>query len=214
MVVHQLAERKEMSPKVNRLLFLWCAPDVFSRPSVLKIPRKNVSYYAACILPSFYFFFRTIRVRWEAYPFINWRKMTTTLADLHDAVVGSLEKNGRYKQLQAEIRAHLFELLTNESQRPTSPSPDDFLINELIREYLDFNGYTNSLSVFVRETASPGDPMNRDFLGQALNVTPHRHIPILYSLTASSSPDAASSPVHAPVSHSDSDDGFFEIAGE
>jgi lisH domain-containing protein FOPNL len=130
--------------------------------------------------------------------------MTATLADLHDAVVSSLKDNGRYEQLQSEIRRHLFALLTDPSPAAPSASPDDFLVQELIREYLSFNGYSNSLSVFLRETASPPDPMNRDFLSQALNASAHRHVPLLYSLAP---PPGA--PRGAP--RASPDGGFFEI---
>jgi hypothetical protein len=72
----------------------------------------------------------------------------------------------------------LFGLLTDDTIEP-SQSQECFLINELIREYLQFNGYSNSLSVFVR------DPINHNFLAHMLNIQqPHRLIPLLYTLTA------------------------------
>jgi hypothetical protein len=81
---------------------------------------------------------------------------------------------------------------------------------------LQFNGYSNSLSVFVRETAAKPDPINRDFLAQALNIKhPHRLIPLLYTLTA---PKDESRPGDDPVPPArdepeciSDDEGFFEI---
>ena len=48
-------------------------------------------------------------------------------------------------------------------QRP--PVPDEnLLINELIREYLAFNKYRNTLSVLITEAGQPAMPLDRDFL--------------------------------------------------
>lgn len=148
--------------------------------------------------------------------------MTATAAQLHDAVVDTLKDTGRYEKIKAGIRQELFNLLTGD-EKPDSGdvSKENFLINELIREYLQFNGYTNSLSVFMRETGHPEEPMNREFLSQTLNIVPHRLIPMLYSMTATV--DEEEHVVHTKVqpnagdldpgseTASDEDDGFFEI---
>ena len=34
-------------------------------------------------------------------------------------------------------------------------SPEAVLVNELIREYLEYNGYTHTVSVFLAESGSP-----------------------------------------------------------
>ena len=148
--------------------------------------------------------------------------MTATAAQLHDAVVATLKETGRYEKIKAGIRQELFNLLTGGDHPDSSSiSKENFLINELIREYLQFNGYTNSLSVFMRETGHPEEPMNRDFLSQTLNIVPHRLIPILYSMTATTDEDEHV--IHTKVdpdavnldsgseTASDEDDGFFEI---
>jgi lisH domain-containing protein FOPNL len=141
--------------------------------------------------------------------------MSATLGELNDAVVAALKESGRYESIRAEIRKQLFELLTHDTIEP-SQSQECFLINELIRHYLQFNGYSNSLSVFVRETAAKPDPINREFLAQALNIKhPHRLIPLLYTLTAAKD---ESGQLDDPVAlardeapHVSDDEGFFEI---
>lgn len=112
--------------------------------------------------------------------------MTTTAAELKDAVVSALTDNGRIEKINAEIRAEIFSLLTEDFQVPAQNeiTRENFVINELIREYLQFNGYSNSLSVFLRETNQPDEPMDRNFLSQAVNVEPHTQIPILYTMTS------------------------------
>ena len=147
--------------------------------------------------------------------------MTATAAQLHDAVVAALKENGRYDRIKGEIRKEVFQLLTgDDAKRQTNEQErENFLINELIREYLQFNGYNNSLSVFMRETGQPDEPMNREFLAQSLNVVPHRLIPILYSMTCE---DDGARVVRVTTDHetviesdseamSDDSAGFFEI---
>lgn len=111
--------------------------------------------------------------------------MTTTAAELKDAVVSALTDNGRIEKINAEIRQELFSLITQDCKKPDQNeiTRENFVINELIREYLQFNGYSNSLSVFLRETNQPDEPMDRNFLSQTVNVEPHTQIPILYTMT-------------------------------
>lgn len=111
--------------------------------------------------------------------------MTTTAAELKDAVVSALTDSGRIEQINAEIRQEIFSLITQDCEKPPQNeiTQENFVINELIREYLQFNGYSNSLSIFLRETNQPDEPMDRNFLSQAVNVDPHSQIPILYTMT-------------------------------
>lgn len=161
--------------------------------------------------------------------------MSASLGDLNDAVIGSLRESGKLQKITAEIRAEIFKILT--SDKPDNDDiplcKENFIINELIREYLEFNGYTNTLSVFMGETGQPEEPMDRDFLAHSLDVLPHNQIPILYSMTSKGgsmnqsiiSKDKPSSkqtqkvaPVKVPPLYGDSDssesDGFFEIKGK
>lgn len=57
-----------------------------------------------------------------------------------------------------------------EEQRP-EPCNENLIINELIREYLIYNSYRDTLSVFLPESGQPQTrPFDRDFLVQQLNV--------------------------------------------
>ena len=144
------------------------------------------------------------------------------VTELHDAVLSSLKESGKLKQLSAQIRAEIFHmLLKDQTQSESTPRcRENYIINELIREYLQFNGYSNSLSVFLRETGQPEDPMNRQFLAQSLNVVPHSQVPLLYSLTSrenrTNTQDSDDEPImHQTVEedtvHGFPSNGFFEI---
>lgn len=62
---------------------------------------------------------------------------------------------------------------------------ENVLINELIREYLEYNNYHNTLSVFLPETGQPKTTsFTRTFLQQQLNVQDNNtQVPLLYGLT-------------------------------
>jgi FOP N terminal dimerisation domain len=58
-----------------------------------------------------------------------------------------------------------------DAPRP-QPSDENLLINELIREYLIYNGYRDTLSVFIPETGQPQQrPFDRTFLSQQLRIS-------------------------------------------
>lgn len=66
----------------------------------------------------------------------------------------TLEKRGALAQIKARIRAEVFNALDDRSEpRPTLPR-ENLLINELIREYLEYNKYKYTASVL---TAGIGD---------------------------------------------------------
>ena len=79
-------------------------------------------------------------------------------------------------------------------------SKENLLINELIREYLKYNNYNHSLSVFLSESGQPADPpferythtyiyiyiyICRDILSKELRIIEDKTtilFPLLYSL--------------------------------
>lgn len=52
-------------------------------------------------------------------------------------------------QLKARIRAEVFNALDDQSEPRPALSHDNLLINELIREYLEFNKYRYTASVLT-----------------------------------------------------------------
>ncbi|CAJ1357323.1 unnamed protein product [Effrenium voratum] len=91
--------------------------------------------------------------------------MTASLDELKQALIETLETRGVLGQVKAKVRAEIFAALDDEQvQRPQLPR-ENALINELIREYLEYNGYYHSLSVLLPETGHPEEPQfDRRFL--------------------------------------------------
>ncbi|KAG7209618.1 hypothetical protein KM043_011270 [Ampulex compressa] len=70
-----------------------------------------------------------------------------TEKDLINAVRESLKADGELARIKAEMRTEVIKLLDNsgkERMNVSKPSHDIVLLNELIREYLDWMGYKYS----------------------------------------------------------------------
>lgn len=68
------------------------------------------------------------------------------------------------RQVRAEV-FHTLERPTEETRTPVAMSNESLLINELVREYLTYSGYHNTLSVFMAESGQPQDAaLDRAFI--------------------------------------------------
>lgn len=112
-----------------------------------------------------------------------------SLEDLRLGLKQTLEATGSLGQIKARIRAEVFCALDAQagSERPPLSSAN-LLINELIREYLDFNRLHYTSSVFLPESGQPETPpFERAFLAGQLRVPENEHsarVPLLYTLVA------------------------------
>lgn len=68
--------------------------------------------------------------------------MVTVLKD-------TLEKRGALGEIKARIRAEIFNALDDQSEPRPPLSHENLLINELIREYLEYNKYKYTASVLI-----------------------------------------------------------------
>ncbi|WAQ96752.1 CEP20-like protein [Mya arenaria] len=97
----------------------------------------------------------------------------------------TLENRGVLGQIKARIRAEVYNSLDDTSDSKPPLSNENMMINELIREYLEFNKYKYTASVLVSESGQPKQPLDRAFLAEELNVEEDRNstqVPLLYSL--------------------------------
>jgi lisH domain-containing protein FOPNL len=103
--------------------------------------------------------------------------------ELKSALVEALESRGTMREIKAKVRAEIFAALDEEAPRPPLP-PENVLLNELIREYLEYNSYQHSLSVLALESGmAPSDRLDRGFLASELNLRDKpRGVPLLYSI--------------------------------
>jgi lisH domain-containing protein FOPNL len=91
--------------------------------------------------------------------------------DLKDALKETLEEKGVLNEVRATIREAIYKSLENDEKRKPQLTDENLLINELIREYLRYNNYHHSVSVFTSESGQPQQPpFDRNFIAKELNV--------------------------------------------
>ncbi|NXI63607.1 FOPNL protein, partial [Anseranas semipalmata] len=97
----------------------------------------------------------------------------------------TLEKRGALGQIKARIRAEVFNALDDQSEPRPTLSHENLLINELIREYLEYNKYKYAASVLTAEAGQPEVPLDRQFLVKELNIVEDasgKSVPLLYGI--------------------------------
>ncbi|NWR84161.1 FOPNL protein, partial [Furnarius figulus] len=97
----------------------------------------------------------------------------------------TLEKQGALAEIKARIRAEVFNALEDQSEPRPPLSHENLLINELIREYLEYNRYKYTASVLTAESGQPEVPLDRQFLAKELNVVEDasgKSVPLLYGI--------------------------------
>lgn len=102
----------------------------------------------------------------------------------------ALEANGQLDVIKAQLRALVFHSLdasSPDSQTKPKQSPENMLINEMIREYLQFNGYEHTLSVMKAEAGLPQGAIPHSVLKAEMgyNGAP-ADVPLMYSIVAES----------------------------
>ncbi len=119
---------------------------------------------------------------------------SANFGDLQAVLRETLGARGVLDAVRATLRAEIFNALEDHDAQagPASAAPatETLLLNELVREYLEYNGYTNSLSVFSAESGQPKDPaarLGRPILVHELGIPDSeqaRRVPLLYSCLA------------------------------
>ncbi|KAK2919355.1 lisH domain-containing protein FOPNL [Channa argus] len=110
-----------------------------------------------------------------------------TITELKFAVKETLESRGVLGQLRARMRAEVFSALDDQRESRPPLSHENLLINELIREYLEFNKYRYTASVLTAESGQPEAPLDRQFLANELKVAEDascKSVPLLYGLVS------------------------------
>ncbi|XP_074741587.1 centrosomal protein 20 isoform X3 [Strix uralensis] len=106
-----------------------------------------------------------------------------TVAELKAVLKDTLEKRGALGQIKARIRAEVFNALDDQSEPRPPLSHENLLINELIREYLEYNKYKYAASVLTAESGQPEVPLDRQFLAKELNIVEDANgKPLLYGI--------------------------------
>ncbi len=97
---------------------------------------------------------------------------TATLSELKNVLKETLEARGSLGQIKARIRAEIFAALDDQDVPKPKLSNENIILNELIREYCEYNGYRHTLSVLLSESGQPiKKAFPREFIASELNGT-------------------------------------------
>jgi lisH domain-containing protein FOPNL len=115
--------------------------------------------------------------------------------DLEAALVGFLTQRGVLKKMQMTLKTEILSALkgdqplhdtTKEKEQP--PPREILILNELVREYLEFANYTHTRKMLDIES-EPAARLSRELVKAHLKVEDHHHhnggsqqVPLLYAL--------------------------------
>ncbi|EEB16615.1 conserved hypothetical protein [Pediculus humanus corporis] len=95
----------------------------------------------------------------------------STENDLILAIEETLESDGTLGKFKAKMRTKLMEILRNQDNNSKPKlSKELVILNELIREYLNWSGYQYAKSVFIQECGLDREPLSRSQLLEELGV--------------------------------------------
>jgi lisH domain-containing protein FOPNL len=90
-----------------------------------------------------------------------------SVEQLKDILKLNLEKRRLLSKIKAHLRAEVFKCLEeiDHDKKPAIPKLQ-LLINELIREYLEWSGYNYTLDVFLQESGQSDEKLERRLLSR------------------------------------------------
>ena len=108
-----------------------------------------------------------------------------SVEELKNALKETLEQRGVLNQIKAIMRQEIYESIEKDDNPKPQLSKENKLINELIKEYLNYNNYSHSSSVFQSETGQPNEIFDRNKISKELNIIEdesNKKFPLLYSI--------------------------------
>jgi len=101
-----------------------------------------------------------------------------------------MRESGAIDRISAGVRSEVVKVLkkrdkSDETDKMMTTQGDNFVINELIREYLEWNGCGNAADILVTESGHPSARMNRGELESLVDVKCGENasrVPLLYSM--------------------------------
>ena len=109
----------------------------------------------------------------------------TSVEELKNALKETLEQRGVLNQIKAIMRQEIYDSIEKDDNPKPELSEENLLINELIKEYLNYNNYSHSSSVFQSETGQPNNVLDRNSISKKLNIIENesnKQYPLLYSI--------------------------------
>ena len=109
----------------------------------------------------------------------------SSIEELKASLKETMIKRGILNKIKAEMRQEIYEALDNDDNPKPKLTRENFIINELIKEYFNYNDYNYSSKVFQSETGQIKNNLNRNELAKELNIIEgenNKNKPLLYSI--------------------------------
>ena len=107
---------------------------------------------------------------------------------LKSSLKESLINKGILNEIKAHMRQEIYNILDNDNDNDINQKPkltkENIIINELIKEYFNFNGYKFSSNVLQSEVGQTNN-LNRNDIIRELNIIENennKNKPILYNI--------------------------------
>ena len=110
-----------------------------------------------------------------------------SIEKLKSSLKESLINKGILNEIKAHMRQEIYNILDNDNDINQKPklTKENIIINELIKEYFNFNGYKFSSNVLQSEVGQTNNNLNRNDIIRELNIIENennKNKPILYSI--------------------------------
>ena len=109
-----------------------------------------------------------------------------SMEKLKSSLKESLINKGILNEIKAHMRQEIYNILDNDNDINQKPklTKENIIINELIKEYFNFNGYKFSSNVLQSEVGQTNN-LNRNDIIRELNIIENennKNKPILYNI--------------------------------
>lgn len=112
-----------------------------------------------------------------------------SMEKLKSSLKESLINKGILNEIKANMRQEIYNILDNDNDNDINQKPkltkENIIINELIKEYFNFNGYKFSSNVLQSEVGQTNNNLNRNDIIRELNIIENennKNKPILYNI--------------------------------
>ena len=108
-----------------------------------------------------------------------------SIEELKSSLKETLIKEGILNKIKAEMRKGIYDIIDRDNNPKPNLTKENYIINLLIKEYLDYNNYSFSSNVFESETGQLKNDFNINELTKELNIIEgenNKNRPILYSI--------------------------------
>lgn len=112
-----------------------------------------------------------------------------SMEKLKSSLKESLINKGILNEIKAHMRQEIYNILDNDNDNDINQKPkltkENIIINELIKEYFNFNGFKFSSNVLQSEVGQTNNNLNRNDIIRELNIIENennKNKPILYNI--------------------------------